>query len=141
LGRDTRRAVTGTALRIYLALLSSSKPLGVRELQEVVKLRSPSTVKYHLDRLRSYSLVRQLPDGKYEAVKSDDPLLSIYFFLRNSPIPRLIPASFAFTVFLVTYMLLYGSVDPVVLVATLLFAGYVMYEGVKLRNLIKWLVS
>ncbi len=139
--RGVKRVVTGTAFRIYLVLLTSNKPLGVRELQEIVRLKSPSTVKYHLDRLKSYGLVRQLPDGRYEAVKSDDPLLSIYFFLHNSPIPKLIPVSVSFAAFIIAYMLLYGNVDIIVLIATIAFAIYVIYEGLKVKNIIKWLAS
>jgi len=141
LRRGVKRVVTGTAFRIYLVLLTSNKPLGVRELQEIVRLKSPSTVKYHLDRLKSYGLVRQLPDGRYEAVKSDDPLLSIYFFLHNSPIPKLIPVSVSFAAFIIAYMLLYGNVDIIVLIATIAFAIYVIYEGLKVKNIIKWLAS
>jgi len=141
LKRGSRRVVTGTAFRIYLVLITYNKPLGVRELQELVKLKSPSTVKYHLDRLRSYGLVRQLPDGRYEATKSNDPVLGIYFFLHNSPIPKLIPVSVSFAVFIIAYTLLHGSIDAVVLVAALAFAAYVVYEGLKVRNIIRWLAS
>ena len=138
---ESKRVVTGTAFRIYLVLLTSNRPLGVRELQEIVKLKSPSTVKYHLDRLKSYGLVRQLPDGRYEAIKSNDPVLSVYFFIHNSPIPKLIPVSISFAVFVIAYMLLYGNVDIVVLVASLAFAIYVVYEGLKVKNIIKWLAG
>jgi len=141
LRRESRRVVTGTAFRIYLILVTSNRPLGVRELQELVKLKSPSTVKYHLDRLRSHGLVRQLPDGRYEAVRSNDPVLSIYFFLRNSPIPKLIPVSISFAVFIAVYMLLQGGVDWVILAVALVFTAYVVYEGFKVRNIIKWLAG
>jgi len=54
--------LTGTALRIYLHLLASRKPVGVRELARA--LDTPvSTVHYHLKRLEEEGLVQRSSDG------------------------------------------------------------------------------
>ncbi len=132
---------TGTSLKIYLTLLSSSEPLGVREIQHRVGLKSPSTVKYHLDRLRSYGLVKQLPDGRYVAVKEGNPLTSIYLFFKASPIPRLLPITLGFTSFIITYELLGNIKDPILILAVLIFTAYVVIETLNLRSLIRSLLE
>ncbi len=132
---------TGTALQIYLLLVSSKEPMGVREIQAKIGLKSPSTVKYHLDRLRKDGLVIQVPDGRYAAAKADDPLTGLYFFIKNSPIPRLIPASLSFAVFIATYLILTQQLDLFILGATIGFVIYVIIEGSRLRKLIRFLLE
>lgn len=134
------RVVTGTALRIYVVLLSAGKPLGVRELQHIVGLKSPSTVKYHLDRLRSEGLVKQLMDGRYVAVRSNSPVTSLYLFFKSVAIPRLVPASVAYAAFIATYAAVAGIKDLAILAPSVAFAAYVIYEALKLRSFIKALM-
>lgn len=130
---------TGTALQIYLLLVSSKEPMGVREIQNKIGLKSPSTVKYHLDRLRREGLVFQTQDGRYAATKVDNPLTSLYLFIKNSPVPRLIPASISFAVFISTYSILTQQIDPFILGATLAFVIYVFIESTRLKKLIRFL--
>ena len=132
---------TGTALQIYLLLVSSKEPMGVREIQTKIGLKSPSTVKYHLDRLRKEGLVFQTPDGRYAATKADNPLTSLYLFIRNSPVPRLIPASVSFAVFITTYSILTQQIDPFILGVTAAFVVYVIIESARLRRLIRFLLE
>jgi len=139
--KKTATLPTGTALQIYLLLVSSKEPMGVREIQTKIGLKSPSTVKYHLDRLRKEGLVYQTPDGRYAAAKTDNPLTSLYLFIRNSPIPRLIPASISFAVFVITYSLLTQQIDPFILGATIAFVIYVLMESVRLKKLIRFLLG
>ncbi|MCD6324581.1 MAG: helix-turn-helix transcriptional regulator [Desulfurococcales archaeon] len=138
-GEGRRRPVTGTAFKIYLTLLNSRRSLGVREIQHLVGLKSPSTVKYHLDRLMKQGLVKQLPDGKYVAVKADNPALSGYILIMNTPVPTLIPAAVGYAVFVLTYSFLTGNLDPVLILSSLIFAGYSFYEGLRTRKLLKYL--
>ncbi len=137
--REGERLVTGTAFRIYLTMLSKGSPMGVRELQHAIGLKSASTVKYHLDRLKAAGLVRQLPDGRYEAIKSGNPLLAGYVFIMNTPVPRLLPVSLAYAAFVISYSILSGSVDPVLLASSVGFATYVFVEALRLRGLLKYL--
>ena len=132
---------TGTALQIYLLLVSSKEPMGVREIQTKIGLKSPSTVKYHLDRLRREGLVFQTPDGRYAATKADNPLTGLYLFVKNSPVPRLIPASISFTVFIVTYSILTQQIDPFIIGVTISFVIYIIIEGTRLRKLIRFLLG
>jgi len=136
--REPSKPVTGTAFKIYLVMLSRGSPIGVREIQHAVKLKSASTVKYHLDRLRAAGLVRQLPDGKYEAVKPNNPLLAGYFFIFNTPVPRLVPVAIGYAVFTTTYAFLAGVTDPVLIFTSLGFALYTVVEGWRLRKLLKY---
>ncbi len=140
-GEKSGRLVTGTAFKIYLTLLNSRKALGVREIQHVVGLKSPSTVKYHLDRLMKQGLVKQLPDGKYVALKSDNPALSGYVLIMNTPIPTMIPAAVGYAVFVLTYSFLTGVLDPVLIGSSLIFAAYSFYEGLKARKLLKYITG
>ena len=137
--RDSGKVVTGTAFKIYLTMLSRGSPMGVRELQHAVGLRSASTVKYHLDRLKAAGLVRQLPDGRYEAIKSGNPLLTGYVFIMNTPVPRLLPVSLAYAAFIISYSILSGSVNPVLLASSVGFAAYVFAEALRLKRLLKYL--
>ena len=136
---EKEKLITGTAFRIYLLLLNSKRPMGVREMQRAVGLKSASTVKYHLDRLTAKGLVRQLPDGKYIAIKSDNPALTGYLVIMNTPIPYLIPAGLAFSVFILVYSLLRGPPDPVVIISSLVFGAYAVFEGLRTRRMIKYL--
>lgn len=54
--------LTGNALRIYLQILASRKPLGVRELARALEL-PVSTVHYHLKKLEDEGLIRRSSDG------------------------------------------------------------------------------
>jgi len=137
---DRYKVLSGTALKIYLLLLGSAKPLGVRELQRYLKLKSPSTVKYHLDRLRMYGFVKQLPDGKYVAIKTDNPLISLYIFIKATPIPKLIPIAIFFTTFNIIYSILNNELNIVLLLSSIVFGAYVIYEGIKLRLVLKHLL-
>ena len=139
LGKNKR--ISGTALKIYLTLLSSREPMSLRELQRKVGLKAVSTVKYHLDRLKEAGLVRQRMDGTYEALKSENPMLSLYIFFRNSPIPKLLPLAIGFAVFVGVYSLFRGFVEWPLVAASFLFAGYVLYESIKLIKLMKNVMS
>ncbi len=137
-GRELSRPVTGTAFRIYLLMLSKGSPMGVREIQHVIGLKSASTVKYHLDRLRSAGLVRQLPDGRYEALRTN-PLLTSYVFILNTPVPRIVPVAIGYAAFILTYSLLTGVSNPVLTVSAIAFAAYAAFEGWRFRRLLKYL--
>ncbi len=134
-----KRPVTGTAFRIYMLLLNSKRPLGVREMQKAVGLKSPSTVKYHLDKLMREGLIKQLPDGKYVAVKGENPALTGYLIVMNTPIPTIIPAALGYAIFIGVYTWLTGFSDPVVIASSIIFAGYAVWEGLRARKLLRYL--
>lgn len=55
----------GTTLRVYWELFSRNESTGIRELQRTLRLSSPSTALYHLEKLRRLGLVEKAPDGEY----------------------------------------------------------------------------
>ncbi len=55
----------GTALRVFLYALKCQEPIGVRETQRALGLKSPSHASYHLQRLAQLNLLQQIPGTKY----------------------------------------------------------------------------
>jgi len=132
---DPLLELSGTALRAYLVLLRSRKPLGVRELQRALGLRSPSTARHHIERLMSLGLVKQLGDG-YVAVPPRRGLLRTYTLLWG----RLVPRSLALSAFLVTATIVYGVLpgrDPVAVAILLIASGLSLYEALEAMNALK----
>ncbi len=64
LTEEAADALKGTALDIYRLLLKSSKPLGIREIQRLLELSSPSVAEYHLSKLEVAGLVKR-ENGKF----------------------------------------------------------------------------
>jgi len=124
-------------MRIYMELLKSRRPMGVRELQRCIGLKSPSTVKYHLDRLIEAGLVERLADGSYRAKKSQSTLLALYTSILGMLIPRIIPIALGAIAFAVTYLVLNPSTDIILLVVLIIFALLVIKEGILLHKTIR----
>lgn len=58
--------LTGIPLRIILYCIRKKQPVGVREVQRRLRLKSPSHAQYHLQRLVMLGILKQLPGNKYE---------------------------------------------------------------------------
>ena len=52
-------------MRVYWELFSRNESTGIRELQRTLKLSSPSTALYHLEKIKRLGLVQKAPDGEY----------------------------------------------------------------------------
>ena len=136
---DPLEELSGTALRAYLVLLLSSRPLGVRELQRLLGLRSPSSARHHLERLQSLGLVVEEPNG-YRAVPPRAGLLAAYTIIRG----RLVPKSLAALAFTATaalaYTLLPGADPPAALalwLSTLLQAASTLEQVKAAKRLLQ----
>lgn len=55
----------GTTLRTYWELFSKNQPMGVREIQRSLRLSSPSTALYHLEKLKRLGLVEKNSQGQF----------------------------------------------------------------------------
>ena len=55
----------GTTLRVYWELFRKNRPLGVREVQRSLKLSSPSTSLYHLEKIRELGVAEKNHHGQY----------------------------------------------------------------------------
>jgi len=94
----------GTTLRVYWEVFRSSRPIGVREMQRLIRFSSPSTALYHLEKLRELGVVRKDEQGRYQVVEQIKPN-QFRSFLR---IGRIILPRFVFyVVFFVAALIMY----------------------------------
>lgn len=93
--RDPLLELSGTALRAYMLLPRSRRPMGVRGLQRRLGLRSPSTAQHRLERLVELGLARRV-EGGYLAEPPKTGLLRAYILVRGRLVPRSL-ATAAFT--------------------------------------------
>ncbi len=132
----------GQSLRVYLELLVSREPLGVRELQRRLGFKSPSSAKHHLDRLIRLGLVEKTIDGRYRAVESKTSILSAYMLVAGSMIPKLIPIAAGVLAGVIAYIIVFFPRIDLIPVVLALAADIVLWiEGVRLlryaRRLLK----
>lgn len=94
----------GTTLRVYWEVFKSTRPVGVREMQRLTRLSSPSTALYHLEKLRGLGVVQKDEYGRYGVVEEIKPS-QFRMFLR---IGRIILPRFVFyAVFFVAALAMY----------------------------------
>ncbi len=132
----------GQSLRVYLELLVSREPLGVRELQRRLGFKSPSSAKHHLDRLVRLGLVEKTFDGRYRAVESKTSILSAYVLIAGSMVPKLIPIAAGVLAGIVAYIIVFFPRIDLIPVVLALVADIVLWiEGIRLlkyaRRLLK----
>ncbi len=60
--------LSGKAIEIY-TYLREHGPSGVREIQKALKLSSPSSVSYHINKMVQAEIVGQNTEGKYQITK------------------------------------------------------------------------
>jgi DNA-binding transcriptional ArsR family regulator len=135
-GLTDEEKVSRIALRIYVTLLESSEPLGVRDIARVLDL-PVSTVHYHLKKLEDLGVVK--PAGLGYTVAN--PLkLEDYIILGRRLVPKLIVYSFFFLGIAIGELLLilarrWITYESILIVITGLAAFTVLfYEGFKLRQ-------
>jgi len=94
----------GSTLRVYWEVFRSPRPLGVREVQRLIRFSSPSTALYHLEKLRELGVARKDENGRYQIVEEIKPS-QFRMFLR---IGRIILPRFVFyAVFFVAAVVMY----------------------------------
>ncbi len=102
--------IGSTTLKVYLLLLEEGSALGVREVQRKIGFKSPSTAKYHLDKLVNLGLVEKTRDGLYLAKDSSKPpILHAYILIYGTLIPRFVPYAVFFTAVTLLYIFLGGK--------------------------------
>jgi len=88
-GKD-KRYLSGVIWDIYLYILTSNEPVGVREIWRGLKLSQPSLVQYHINNLLEMGLITQNREGKYiveEKARID--ILRSFLLLRGRLISRM----------------------------------------------------
>jgi hypothetical protein len=85
-----RTSIAGTTRDVYLHIVTSEKPQGVREIWRALSLSSPSLAQYHINKLVELALIEPSPNGKYQVneIERIDALRS-FVLLRGRLIPRL----------------------------------------------------
>ncbi len=128
-----------TALKIYVYLLESKNPKGVREIAR--ELNMPvSTVYYHLKRLEDLEIVRRR-EGGYVIARAIR--IEGYVLLGRKLIPRLIIYSLFFLGFSLgqAYVILTGksaTLDKLLLLALSIVAfALFLLEGLSMRSKLK----
>ena len=106
--REGQRAIEaelkGSTLRVYWEVFKSPKPVGVREVQRLIRFSSPSTALYHLEKLRELGVVSKDAYGHYEAVEEIHPS-QVRMFLRIGRV--ILPRYVFYAVFFVAAVLMY----------------------------------
>jgi DNA-binding transcriptional ArsR family regulator len=107
-GREGQQAIEaelrGTTLRVYWEVFKSPRPVGVREVQRLIRFSSPSTALYHLEKLRELGVVRKNEYGHYEPVEEMRPS-QVRMFLRIGRV--ILPRYVFYAVFFVAAVLIY----------------------------------
>ena len=124
----------GTTLDIYRLMLKTNKPLGIREVQRMLNLSSPSVAQYHLSKLEQAGLVKR-EVGNYVVNRV---LLDSCVKINRFLIPRYLFYSVFSAVILVLELTI---LQPAVLsseyvfftLATVIFLAIFCYETIRAR--------
>jgi hypothetical protein len=134
------KKISGTAWDIYLYILTTDKPTGIREVWRALNLSSPSLVQYHINKLLGMKLIEATPEGKYQANDLERMgVLRNFVMLRGKLVPRLVFYGALILGILIMYLLFwpfrFDFRDLVVLLVTVfsatafLFEAYNQYKG------------
>jgi hypothetical protein len=137
-----RRYLSGVVWDVYLYILTSNDPVGVREIGRGLKLSTPSLAQYHVNNLLEMKLISQTADGRYVAEeKNKIEVLRNFVLLRGRLLSRMILYG-AFALGLLMVYLLYWPIgltfrDIFVLVfgifsvSAFFYEAYSQHKGVK----------
>ena len=138
------KQVYGKTWDVYLCILTSSGPIGVREIWRALGFSSPSLAQYHVNKLLELRLIESTPQGKY--VTNDEERLEAlrsFLALRGMLIPRMVVYAALLSGVMVSYVVFWpwrGDFrDLVVLGVTLFSVSAFLFEAVKqYRGLSAW---
>ncbi len=131
-------SVTGTTRRVYLYILSSRNPVGVRDIWRGLDLSSASLAQYHINKLLELKLIDVDHFGKIQAnsqIKLD--VLQNFLFLRGKVVPRLVIFGALSIGLLIVYILLWpltGNFRDVIVIAFSLFSALVLFYEAHNQN-------
>jgi len=137
------KRIYGTTYDVYLCILTSNSPVGVREIWRALKLSSPSLAQYHVNKLMELKLIEPKA-GKY--VTNDQEQLEAlrsFLMLRGMLIPRMVVYAALSAGILTSFLLLYPiswDFRDLVTVAVCLFSiATFSFEAIKqYRGLTVW---
>jgi len=137
-----RKNVSGTTRDVYLYILTSKEPIGVRDVWRTLRLSSPSLAQYHINKLLDLRLIEATPEGKYQANEGEQiEALRSFVVLRGRLIPRLVFYGALLSGILAAYLIFWpfrwDFRDLVVLVVSVFsvlaffFEAYNQYKGLR----------
>ena len=89
--RKNRTNISATTWNVYLYILTSREPVGVRDVWRELKLSSPSLAQYHVNKLVELDMIIQTRQGKYVASEEKRvETLRSFVLLYGKLIPRLV---------------------------------------------------
>ncbi len=133
------KRIYGTTWDVYLCILTSNGPIGVRDIWRTLSLSSPSLAQYHVNKLLDLRLIESF-DGKYRT-NSEEKLeaLRSFLMLRGMLIPRMVVYGALLSGILISYVTFWpwrGDFRDIVTVSTCLFSiaafffeAYKQYRG------------
>lgn len=99
----------GKTMKIYWYILTHGES-GIREIQRNLKISSPSTVSYHVNKLVDAGYISKLSTDKYSVIEPvKDGIIKLYFRIGRLMIPRMIFYLSFFAICAILYILLMFS--------------------------------
>ena len=102
------KRIYGTTWDVYLCILTSSQPLGVREIWRSLRLSSPSLAQYHVNKLLEGEYIKTTRYGKYEV---NDALqleaLKTFVLFKGRLIPHLVVYGAIIAGLFLSYLVIY----------------------------------
>ena len=139
---ESGKHISGKAWDIYLYILTSKDPVGVRDVWRTLEFSSPSLAQYHINKLLTLNLLHQTSDGKYQVKEKEQiEALRSFVLLRGRLVPRLVfygaIVAGVFAVYLFLRPVRLDFRDMVIItvsvfsVLAFFFEAYVQYRGLK----------
>jgi hypothetical protein len=138
-----KRSISTASWNVYLHILTSREPVGVREVWRELRLSSPSLAQYHVNRLLELGMITQTSEGKYVANEERRiEALRGFLLLHGRLVPRLVFYGALIAGILTFYVMAWpiGSnfrdltviAVATISIAAFFFEAYVQYRGLKL---------
>jgi len=130
------KQVYGKTWDVYHCILTSSDPIGVREIWRKLRLSNPSLTQNHVNKLLELKLIESTPEGDYvtndvERIET----LKNFLALRGMMIPRMVVYAALLSGVMLSYLTFWpwrGDFrDLVVLAVTLFSISTFIFEAVK----------
>ena len=130
------KQVYGKTWDVYHCILTSSDPIGVREIWRKLCLSTPSLTQNHINKLLELKLIESTPQGEYvtndvERIET----LKNFLALRGLMIPRMVVYAAILSGVMLSYVTFWpwrGDFrDLVVLAVTLFSVATFLFEAVK----------
>ncbi len=86
-----KRYLSGVVWDVYLYVITSNEPVGVRDVWRGLRLSSPSLAQYHINHLLDMHLISQIDDGRYVAEEKNRlEVLRSFVLLRGRLVSRMV---------------------------------------------------